>query len=56
MSTEQNGVYTTALIAKAEFEMRVFERVSKDTGQLLIDEVKRLQELIAKATGEHHES
>lgn len=33
--------YPTELVAKAEFELRVFERVSQETGKELLDEVKR---------------
>lgn len=35
--------YPTELIAMAEYEMKVFERVSQSTAQKLIDEVKSLR-------------
>jgi len=37
--------YPTELVAKAQYEMHVFERVSADTGAELIAEVIRLREL-----------
>ena len=33
--------YPKGLVEKAEYELHVFERVSADTGQELLDEVKR---------------
>jgi hypothetical protein len=40
-------VYPTELVAKAKYEMEVFERVSSDTGAELIAEVERLRAIIA---------
>jgi hypothetical protein len=46
--TESNrmSIYPTELIAKAEFEMRIFERVSQETGKQLLNEVKSLRAIL----------
>lgn len=41
-------VYPTELVAKAKYEMRIFERVASDTGEELILEVIRLRAENAK--------
>lgn len=41
--------YPTELVEKAKYEMKVFERVSADTGTELIAEVKRLRAEFANA-------
>jgi C4-dicarboxylate-specific signal transduction histidine kinase len=48
--TESNymSIYPTELIAKAEFEMRTFERVSQETGKELLNEVKSLRTELQK--------
>lgn len=38
--------YPTELIEMAEYEVRIFERVSSTTSQLLIDEVKKLRAIL----------
>jgi hypothetical protein len=38
-------VYPTELVEKAKYEIEIFERVSADTGQELLDEVIRLREM-----------
>lgn len=42
------SIYPTELIAKAEFEMRTFERVSQETGKELLNEVKSLRTELQK--------
>ena len=42
-ATKIKNVYPTELIAKAQYEMRIFERVGADTGEELIAEVLRLR-------------
>jgi hypothetical protein len=42
--------YPTELVAKAKYEMRVFERVSAETGAELIAEVERLRAEIERHT------
>lgn len=41
--------YPSELIEKARYEMSIFERVSAETGQALIDEVVKLREQLAAA-------
>lgn len=40
--------YPTELVEKAKYEVRVFERVSADTGILLIAEIMRLRDLVTE--------
>lgn len=45
--------YPTELVEKAIYELHIFERVSGDTAVALIEEVKRLRELL-KSQSEGH--
>ena len=44
--------YPKELLDVANYEMRVFERVSQDTGKKLIAEIVRLRELLATPRSE----
>jgi hypothetical protein len=44
--------YPTELIEIAEYEVRIFERVSSTTSQLLIDEVKKLRAILLRRAAE----
>ena len=45
--------YPTELVAKAKYELQIFERVSADTGRELVAEVERLREIISMSGQEH---
>jgi len=45
--------YPTELVARAKYEIRVFERVAMDTGIELLAEVERLRELLRTSDGEY---
>ena len=42
--------YPTELIAKAKYELQVFERVAMDTGEELVSEVERLRAALVELT------
>jgi hypothetical protein len=42
--------YPTEVVAKAEYEIGIFERAAADTSQELVDEVKRLRAVIQALT------
>lgn len=52
MAKTENKEYPTELVEKANFEIRIFERVAMDTGIELLAEVIRLREIIARAQRE----
>lgn len=49
--TKAKNVYPTELVEKAKFEMTIFERVSAETGNELIEEVLRLRAQVNELRG-----
>lgn len=49
MKKNTNEAWPTELVAKAKYELRIFERVAMDTGAELVAEVERLRGIIQRA-------